>query len=337
LLFGYVPAIIAGFLMTAVPNWTGRMPVVGWPLAGLVALWLVGRLLVAFGAGLPPLLLAGASMAFLAVLIAVMGREIVAGRNLRNLKVLVAVGMLLLAQGVFHVEAATTGTVVHGDRLAIAAILMLILIIAGRIVPSFTGNWLRRARPGIEPVPMNRFDLASMGVAGLALALWVALPAIPGLGLPVGIVLVAAGLFQVVRQARWRPLHTGAEPLVAVLHVAFLFVPLGFLTAGAGLVHDLADLSKASIHLWTIGAIGLMTLAVMTRATRGHTGHDLTAPPATVAIYAGVVIAALCRAAAALFPAAMLFLLPIAGIAWVSAMLGFCAVYGPMLISRRAG
>jgi uncharacterized protein involved in response to NO len=335
LLFGYVPAVIAGFLLTAVPNWTGRLPVVGRSLAGLVALWLLGRAAVALSLAMQPVLVAAATVAFPITLAVVLGREVVIGRNWRNLKVVAVVLLLASAQALFHFEVWHGGRAVYAAPLAIAVTMMLIMMIGGRIVPSFTLNWLRQNNPGRLPAPMSRCDMAAMATSGVALIGWVALPALPGQHTLVGLLLLVAGVAQGARQVRWMPHRTWREPLVAVLHAGFAFVPLGFLFAAcAALTNDVAA-NSAAIHAWTVGGIGLMTLAVMTRATRGHTGHPLTAELPTIAIYAGVVIAAFARIAAAVVPEWTLLAMPIAAVAWVASFAGFVAIYGPMLANRR--
>jgi uncharacterized protein involved in response to NO len=169
----------------------------------------------------------------------------------------------------------------------------------------------------------------------MALAGWVALSFIEAFRPPIAGALFLAGFANLWRQARWAPLHTLADPLVAVLHLAYSFIGIGFLLAALSAWSDDAGYGSAAIHAWTAGAIGAMTLAVMTRATRGHTGRPLTAPPGTLAIYAAVTIAAAARIAAALRPEYAMALLPLAGFAWCGAFLGFAALYGPMLTMPR--
>ena len=335
LLFGYVPAIVAGFLLTAVPNWTGRLPVVGRPLMLLFSLWIAGRAAMTVSAWVDPLVLALLVLAFPVALVAIIAQEIIAGSNWRNLKVLAGVGLLGVAQALFHYEIWRFGRAVHGDRLAISAILMLIMIVGGRIVPSFTTNWLKRENPGRQPAVFSRFDLVAMIVAGLALATWVAAPLATALELPAGLMLTAAGVLQAARLARWAGERTLAEPLVTVLHVAFAFVPLGFLLGGWALLADDVAARSAGVHAWTTGAVGMMTLAVMTRATRGHSGRPLTAPPSTVLIYAAAFLAAVLRIAAAFLSEHSMILLAAAGLAWVLAFGGFAAAYSAMLIGPR--
>jgi uncharacterized protein involved in response to NO len=335
LLFGYVPAIIAGFLLTAVPNWTGRLPVVGRPLMLLFSLWLAGRVAMTVSALVDPVALAVIVLAFPVALAAIIAREIVAGSNWRNLKVLAGVVLIGSAQALFHYEIGHFGRAVHGDRLAIGAIIMLIMIVGGRIVPSFTTNWLKRENPGRQPAVFGLFDLVAMIVAGIALATWVVAPVDTALETPAGLLLVAAGVLQAARLARWAGERTVAEPLVTVLHVAFAFVPAGFLLSGWALLAGDVAVRSAGIHAWTTGAVGMMTLAVMTRATRGHSGRPLTAPPSTVLIYGAAFLAALLRIAAAFLPGHAMALLAAAGLAWVLAFGGFAVAYGAMLVGPR--
>ena len=202
LLFGYSTAVIAGFLMTAVPNWTGRFPIVGWPLAGLVALWLIGRLVVTLGFGLPAMAIAAIDLAFPVVFAVAIGREIVAGRNWRNLKVLALLTLLIVADLLFHIEAAQGGYAAGGlgARLALATLILLITLIGGRIVPSFTRNWLAQRRSAQLPAQADRGDDACMTITVVALLAWTVLPdhAITGA------LCLLAGIANVWRLLRWR-------------------------------------------------------------------------------------------------------------------------------------
>jgi uncharacterized protein involved in response to NO len=330
MIFGYVAAVITGFLLTAIPNWTGRLPVQGAPLMVLVVLWIAGRIAVAVSAHIGWLTAALVDVAFLAGLAAVVAREIVAGRNWGNLKVLVVITVLMGANIVFHLEAHFRGVADYAIRLGIAAILTLVMIVGGRIVPSFTRNWLARENPGRLPVPFGRFDVASLVIAVLALASWVILP----FGRATAVALLAGALMQGLRLVRWAGDRTLRDRLVLVLHVGYAFVPIGFLLGGLGALGIIVP--SAGIHAWTAGTIGTMTLAVMTRASLGHTGRELKASVPTQAIYASVVIAAASRIAAALLPSASMSLLHVAACAWAAAFLGFALVYGRLLVAPRA-
>lgn len=329
MLYGYLAAVIAGFLLTAIPNWTGRLPVNGLPLAGLAALWLAGRIAVATSAIIGAAPAAVIDIAFLITLAAVALREIVAGKNWRNLRVLAVLTIAVLGNVAFHLEAIFWGNANYGTRLGIAAIVGLISLIGGRIVPSFTHNWLVRNNPGRLPRPFARFDALCLAFSGVALISWIVLPAHGA----TGALLAAAGILQATRLARWAGDRTLGERLVLVLHVAYGFVPLGFILVGLAVLWPDQWPVSAGLHAWLAGGAGLMTLAVMTRASRGHTGRPLVASAATQFIYLCAVLAALTRIAAAFTPS--LVLLYAAAIAWTAAFAGFALVYGPALCARR--
>lgn len=335
-LFGYLGAVIAGFLLTAVPNWTGRLPVVGWALGGLVFLWLAGRLAVGISAMMPAMAAALIDLAFPLALSAVILREIVAGRNWRNLIVLALLFTFMAANALFHLEAAqgTEASQGTGLRLGLAAALMMISVIGGRIVPSFTRNWLAKKGSEARPVPpMQRFDKAVLAVTLIGLLSWVVRPEWP----VTGVLLLVAGVMQTMRLMRWKGGATGSEPLVWVLHAGYAFVPLGALVMAAGiLVPDALEIAAAQ-HVWMAGAVGLMTLAVMTRATLGHSGRELHAGPATASLYVLLICAVAMRLAAGIWPELSMTLHWLSVICWVLAFGGFVVVYGPMLVSRRPG
>ena len=331
MLYGDVPAIVCGFLLTAVPNWTGRLPMVGSPLAMLVLVWLVGRVAIAISAliGLVPA--AVIDLAFLVVVIVVIGREIVAGRNYRNLKVLLAGVVLLIGNALFHLEALGQISGGYGNRLGVAITIVLIALIGGRIIPSFTRNWLVKQGPGRLPQPFGKFDIGVIAMSVAALLCWVVVPDHWLVGW--GAVLAAIANF--ARLARWAGERTPKEPLVLVLHVAYAFIPIGFtLLALARFAPQIVG-DTAAIHAWTAGAIGLMTLAVMTRASLGHTGRGLTAGPAITLIYGLILISVIARVAAA-FGVAPDLLLKAASVAWIFGFAGFAAVFTPMLSRPRS-
>ena len=329
MLFGYVGAVIAGFLLTAVPNWTGRLPIQGLPLAVLFSTWLAGRFAVSLSGEIGWLAALALDSLFLLLLAAAAAREIVAGRKWSNLKVVGIISLLAVVNVAFHVEAHLEGLSEYSTRAGIAVVVALVGVIGGRIVPSFTRNWLARRVEGRMPIPFGRFDAVAMATSAIALLVWIATPT----GRVVAVALCLAGVLQLVRLARWAGDRTFPDRLVLILHVAYAFVPLGyFLTALSAL--DLVAPS-AGVHAWTGGAIGTMTLAVMTRASLGHTGRPLSASRATQAIYLAVVGAAVTRVCASLEPSHADVLLPIAGVAWTVAFLGFAAAYGPLLVSAR--
>ncbi|TAK49054.1 MAG: NnrS family protein [Xanthobacteraceae bacterium] len=329
LLFGTVAATVAGFLLTAIPNWTGRLPIQGTPLAVLVLTWLAGRIVMWFSGALPAVVVAVIDLAFLVLLAAAAGREIVAGKNWRNLRVLGPLTVLIAANVCWHVEVARAGSGEYSRRLAIAAVIMLIMLIGGRIVPSFTRNVLARTK-GRLPVPFDRFDGVAMAAGIVALLAWVALP----LHVATGALLVLAAGLHIGRLARWAGDRTTHDALLLILHVAYAFVPIGFLLNGLTAFTPMVAAS-AGIHAWTAGAMGAMTLAVMSRASLGHTGQALRADARLQAVYVCVVGAALVRIAAALIPTAAFPLYDVAAAAWVLAYLGFAVLFAPLLLARR--
>ena len=329
MLYGYLPAVVTGFLLTAIPNWTGRLPIKGMPLLVLVAVWLAGRMAVTFSAEIGWLSAAIIDVSFLILVIAATAREIVAGKNWRNLRVIVMVTLLLAGNVAFHLEAHFHGSAEYGARIGIAATVLLLVVIGGRIIPSFTRNWLARENLGRLPMPFGRFDVTVIGLSAATLALWTAQP----MGRITAAALAATGVLHIVRLARWAGDRTWRDRLVFILHVGYAFVPLGFLFAGAAaLAMVTADIGT---HAWTVGAAGTMTLAVMTRASLGHTGNALTASALTQAIYAAVVIAALARICSSLEPAWSELLLQISVLAWVAAFFGFAASFGPLLVGGK--
>lgn len=328
MLYGYVPAIVAGFLLTAIPNWTGRLPVCGASLAALFALWIAGRIamLSTAGIGLPAAAVIDA--AFLFVMFGVAAREVIAGKNWRNLRVLAIVAVLALGNVVFHVEVIRSGGADYGTRLGIAAVILLISLVGGRIIPSFTNNWLVRENPGRLPVPFGRYDMVTIAASAIALLSWVAAPS----AVWSGVLLIGAGVLHIARLARWAGDRTLRDRLVLVLHVAYAFVPMGFMLTGIAIVWPEAAPASAGIHAWTAGAIGMMTMAVMTRASLGHTKQALVATPITQAIYLCLFLAALMRIAAAL--TGNIDLLHGSGTLWILAFGAFAASYGPVLIRK---
>ncbi|WP_414896617.1 NnrS family protein [Rhodovulum sp. YEN HP10] len=328
MLFGYVPAVLTGFLFTAIPNWTGRMPRSGLPLVALSGLWLLARLAVAGVIALPAWAVMALDLSFLLAVAAIALIEIVAGRNWRNLAVIVPVGLMAAANATFHVEAMTRGAADIGIRAGFACTLFLILLIGGRIVPSFTRNWLSRQGPGALPAPFGRFDRLALLASAAVLTLWSFAPGLPGLSA------AFAGLagLHLVRLARWRGWRCGRAPILWTLHIAYLFLPLGFVALALGA-------PVAGLHLLGIGAIGGMTLAVMMRASMGHTGRPLQAGGLLTAAFLLLCAAAVTRAVLPDQGFGAIGGLALSGTLWTLAFTGFLLKVGPWLalpsVTRR--
>ncbi len=330
LLFGYLSAVVTGFLLTAIPNWTGRLPVQGFRLLVLVLLWIAGRAAVFFSAPIGWLPSAVIDCSFLLAVVVAAATEIVAGKNWRNLKVLLPVAVLLLANAMFHAEAHYQGISSTSRRLGLAAVVVLVMVIGGRIIPSFTRNWLVRERPGRLPKPFGRFDVATIVLSAVGLAAWAFFPDAIG----TGVLLIVGSVFNAVRLARWAGDRTASDPLVLILHVAFAFVPVGLLLAGLAVFVPETIPAVAGIHALGVGAVACMTLAVMTRATLGHTGRELRASGGTCAVFAAIVMAAVLRVAAAMAPATAI-LLHMSAAFWAAAFIGYAVLFGRMLMRPR--
>ena len=332
MVFGYAAATVAGFLLTAIPNWTGRMPLQGGPLALLVALWLIGRLGVFFSATIGAPLAALVDLAFPAAFLAVVAREILAGKNWRNLPMLLALSLLLIGNLLVHLEVLDIAdTAALGNRIGLVTLFLLISLVGGRIIPSFTRNWLTKTRPDVPPpAPEGPFDFAVLAVTALALALWVALPDATVTAYAALIAAIAAA----ARLWRWRGYATLREPLLFILHVGYFWIVLGLLLLGLNGIFGFLPPS-AALHALTAGGVGTMTLAVMTRASLGHTGRPLTAGPGTNTIYLLITLAAVLRVLAPLAGDAMLSVLDLAGAAWALAFGLFAVLYGSALAQPR--
>ncbi|HSV01368.1 MAG TPA: NnrS family protein [Roseiarcus sp.] len=331
MIFGYVGAVIAGFLLTATPNWTGRLPVVGLPLMGLAALWAAGRIAVFLSAEIGRVPAALIDAAFLAVFACLIGREVMNGRDRRNLKVVGLVLALALDNVAFHIEDARFGLAEFSTRAALGLIVMLILLIGGRVAPSFTNNWLARMKLAERPAPFSKADAAILALSAAALALWIAAPE----GVATGALALLAGAANLWRLSRWQGIAARRDALVFVLHAGFFFAAAGFLVAGAGALWPSRIPYAAGVHVWAIGAIGVMTLAMMTRATLGHSGRPLVASGATQAAYLCVVVALVARLAMAVAPQFASPMMDLAAGAWMLAFALFLFIYGPILMHRR--
>ncbi|MES2835833.1 MAG: NnrS family protein [Pseudomonadota bacterium] len=334
MLFGYTAGIVVGFLLTAVPNWTGRLPVVGTPLALLFGLWLAGRaamLAMALNADLAsevwPLIIDGL---FLFAMAGVVWREVLAGQNWRNVPVAVMVTLFALANAGFHLEAGAGGVANLSTRLGLAVVALLIAVIGGRVTPSFTRNWQTK-RGGPMPAVAGRLDVVTLAVTTVGLVAWSVAPTHPA----AGALLLAAGGLNLVRLIRWRGDATVAEPLVWILHLGYLWLAAGLFFTGLSVAAPGLVPPSVGVHALTAGAIGVMTLAIMTRASRGHTGRPLAAGRIEVLIYVLINAAALTRVTGGLLPTLYQPLLMVSAGLWSAAFLAFVVGYGPMLLSPR--
>lgn len=293
---------------------------------------MIGRLGVLLSAKVGAPGAAIADLSFPVVFLAVVAREILAGKNWRNLPVLGALSLLLIGNLLVHLDALGFGdTAQLGTRLGLVTLFMLISLVGGRIIPSFTHNWLRKARPEVPPpTPSGRSDVLALVVTLLALLIWALSPeaaVTPWAAL-------AAGIAVLLRLSRWRGTHTIREPLLLILHVGYGWLALGLLLLGLNGLYGMLPVT-AALHALTVGAIGTMTLAVMTRASLGHTGRPLVAGPGTKTIYILITIAAVARILSPFAGNRIELVLWLAGAAWSGAFALFAILYGGVLVQPR--
>lgn len=331
MLFGFGGAAVAGFCLTAVASWTGRPPLQGRGLLIMVALWAAARLFIAISAITGTAVAAMFDLAFFAALLGFLIRELFNAGNWRNLPIAGALLVFLLGCAASHAEAYGLSLPQGlGWRTGVAVLILLIVLIGGRIVPAFTRNWLAARGVQTLPAPSDRLDMLTMAATLVALAIWVISP--DDVASPM---MAVAAVLNIARLARWQGHLTLREPLLAVLHLGYAWVPIGFALLSFALVVPGVLPPSAAVHGLTTGAMGTMILAVMTRATRGHTGRPLQAGWATATLYVLVTISAIARVDASLWPDMHMALLHLAGTAWVAAYGGFLGLYGPMLLRPR--
>lgn len=331
MVYGFLSAIIAGFILTAVPNWTGRLPLMGTGLAGLFFLWLAGRAALLLSGNLNGLVIGLIDSSFLLLLDVFLWREVLRGKNWRNAPVCVLVFFFAIGNVIWHFEIARGSSGTTAIHFGIAMVAILLSLIGGRVTPSFTRNWL--AKSGLEPInaPFSVLDKIAIAVLVTGLLLWVFAP----YPIAAGAVLLLAGGLHILRLARWQGWRTFAEPLITILHVGYCWLAVSIILLAASLLWPTAIPSVVALHALTAGAMGVMTLAVMTRATLGHTGRVLSADTVTLVIYALVNLGAITRVAAAYLPMPYTSALMLSGLLWGGAFGLFAIVYGRLLLLPR--
>jgi uncharacterized protein involved in response to NO len=334
MIFGFVAAAIAGFLLTASPVWTGGPALTGRPLAALAILWVLGRAAFAAAGVLPPALVAAVDLAFLpAVALAVL-RTLRGSGQLRNYAVAGIVAALAVANGVVHAQALgfAPGGAASALRFAVDLVVVLVLVIGGRITPAFTQNALRRE--GREVAVQTRPWAGALAI-GAAAAL-AAATAIGGRTPLTGVLSTLAGVGAAVRILGWRTWQVRSDPLVWSLHAGAVWAAAGLFLVGA------ADLGapvppSAGLHALTAGAMATTILAVMTRVGLGHTGRALELPRGVVWTYVLAHAAAAARVVSAFAPGVGQHAwLAASALAWACAFALFAVRYAPILTTPRA-
>ena len=329
LIFGFAVAVIAGFLLTAVGNWTGRETLVGWPLLLACAVWGLGRAAMAAG-GLPRYVPALVDLAFLPLLVVALARPLVATRNRRNFVMVALLGALWTADLCIHLDALgmLPGARRRAMMFSVDVIVLLMVIVSGRVVPMFTKNATRL--PWVRNVPW--LDRAAIAAMVLVTLVNVVLPATSLAG-------VAAGLTALLVAARawhWGGRHVAREPLLWILHAGHAWIVIGLgLRAVAAFSARVPP--SAAAHALTVGAIGALTLGMMVRVSLGHTGRRLAAPWPVTLSFAMLSLAALVRVFTPIIaPTAYRESLFVAGSLWTFAFALFVATHLPILTAARA-
>lgn len=332
MLVGFAMAMVAGFSLTAVATWTGRPAVHGLPLAVLVLFWLAGRLVMALSHLLPGAAVAFVDLLFPLLLTILFAREVIAGKSHRNYLLIAIIFAMALLNAVYHMAAngITPGIERQSLNLLIHAMLLLVTLVAGRIVPAFTANWLRKQ--GRENLPkvhpgMDRISLVVTLLTGLAASL-------APLNQLTGWLAFAAMAVHGYRLSRWQGLATLSNPLLFVLHAAYVWMPVGYALLACS-VFGWGFSQSAALHALTMGAIGSMALAVTTRVALGHTGRPLHAPRAVVLAYWIVMFAVITRVLAQFSGPWYLQVIELAAAGWILAFAIFCKSYWPILTRRR--
>lgn len=332
MLMGFIMVTVGGFSLTAVANWTGRPAVSGAPLVWLALTWLVGRLAMFLSYWLPPGLVLILDQLFPVLFLLLLSREIIAGRNRRNYPLVGVLITVAILNTVFHMG--INQWLPGGARLSIYLLihtfLLLLVIIAGRIVPNFTANWLRKqkqSRLPVDNVLINRLALFFTVAVGLAAGI---IPLHP----LTGVLALAAALLHGTRLIRWCGLATVSNPLLFVLHVAYLWIPVAYFLLACS-VFNWVFSPTAALHALTMGAIGSMILAVTTRVALGHTGRPLQAAAATIVAYCIYMLAVLIRVFGPLTGIDYLLIVDLSALGWILSFVIYCGVYWSILTGPR--
>lgn len=335
MVFGFAMAAVAGFLLTAVPNWTSATPLSGRPLVVLFGLWLAGRAVMLSSAFLPALVVAAVDLAFIPALALHVARQLFVRPQKRNMVFLGILLALFAANVSYHLSAAGLADLdpTAGLRAGVLIVVLVIVIIGGRIVPSFTHNYLHRTEP--QSRMPTRSDIIDR-VAVMTMLIFAVATLVPVGDTVLAVTAGAAALANAVRLAGWRGTATVSEPIVAVLHAGYLWVVIGL---GVWCVADATNLISevSALHALSTGAIGTMILAVMSRASLGHTGRPIAAPASIVVSYVLVTLAAALRTfGPALVPSAYNPVMLASGLLWTAAFALFAITYAPILTRPRA-
>ena len=331
MLYGFIAAAITGFILTAIPNWTGRLPIKNKPLGFLVFLWIVGRIgfltITIFDVKVTALM----DLPFLIVLVLVILREIVSGKNWRNLPVIILISLFTLGNILVHLQLLDViESAELGIRISIFVLSILLALIGGRIVPSFTRNWLSQNQVNRFPSGAGIFDKVCL----VSLVVFVIAQIITPYHQLTSLLSLLAGLLHGIRLIRWKVWLTLSEPLIWILHVGYMWLSVALVLIGLAGLTDFVPYTS-SYHALTIGAFSTMILGVMTRVSLGHTGRTLKATFGTTTIYVFITIASVLRVSESFLNDSRNLILSFSGIFWTLSFALFVFIYFPILTQPR--
>ncbi len=333
MIFGFASAIIAGFLLTAVQNWTGLPGVKGKVLAGLLLLWLLGRVSLFFPLYFSPLVSTIIDLSFLPCVAFILAKPIIAIKQYRNLFFIPLLFIFTLANAEMHASIYYPNAIStqYSGYGAVMLITLLISVMAGRVTPMFTANGTQTTKT----IALPWLEKLTNGTLALITILLLLHPVIGVNNVYFGIILIFAGIFQAIRWFRWRPWITFGVPLLWSLHLAIKALAFGLVLLGISyLIPEVP--SNHIWHLLTVGGIGGVILAMISRVSLGHTGRSLQAPKLMSLAFSSIVLASLVRSFGPWgFPAQTLIFIDVSGLLWLISFGLFSILYGPMLLKAR--
>ncbi len=329
MIFGFLACVMTGFLLTALPNWTDSPPMSGVPLMGLLTVWVIGRLAMSLP-WFSPLLSVLVDSVFLVVVAVIVWQKIMAAKAWDRLPMGVLISLFASANVLFHVLWMSQTVVDVAVRMALTIMMVLLALIGGKIIPSFTEDFFAEKAVVKQLAAFSSFDGFSILLLVVTGVAWMIAPEATG----VGYAFLSAGVLHLFRLTRWYGWLTASEPLVLILHIGYGWLAMSFLILGTSILGIGIDQEDA-LHALTAGAVGVMTLAVMTRASLGHTGRAKHAGSLTLIIFLLVNVGAALR----VFGPSLEWLgdrsLVWAGGCWSGAYLLFAMGYGHMLFGKN--
>jgi len=333
MIFGFGSAIVAGFLLTAVQNWTGIASIKGKPLAALFFLWLLGRIVLLMPDLLGTTLSALIDLSFLLTVAYALAKPILAVKQYRNLFFVPLLVIFTIANGEMHLAIVypQSISVSYSGYAGVLLVTFLMSVMSGRVVPMFTANGTQTTKATPAPL-LDKLANGSLLLATLMLLLH---PFVGFVAMFFGIILIFSGIFQLMRWLRWRPWITLGVPLLWSLHFALKFVWFGLILLGFSYLIDEIPTNHVW-HLLTIGGMGGIILAMISRVSLGHSGRPLTPPKLMSVAFAFITLSAIIRVFGPwLMPEKTILLVDISGFCWLISFGLFTFYYGPMLLKAR--